>query len=218
MDLDGTVAFGISGALAAGRKRMDFVGVVVLGSIVAVGGGTTRDLILGDAPVFWIGNPTFLLVGAIAALAVIPLSATRALNVLEEYRLLQLFDAAGMALFVVTGTNVALAAGADAIAAAVVGVISGVGGGIIRDVLANQTPSILTGGQFYASAALVGSLLYVLFLEWGASRLLVFWVPIVVIFGLRAGSLFYGWGFATFDLGGPGHEESDPPAGTAEQS
>jgi uncharacterized membrane protein YeiH len=138
MEYAGTIAFAISGALVAGRKHMDIVGVVVLGTIVAVGGGTTRDLLLGEVPVFWINNPTFVIVGALTALATIPLFKTGTLAVMQRYNLIQLSDAAGMALFVVTGTNVALVAGADNLAAAIVGVIAGVGGGILRDLMANE--------------------------------------------------------------------------------
>lgn len=201
MEYAGTIAFAISGALAAGRKRMDYVGVVILGSIVAVGGGTIRDLIVGET-VFWIDDPTYLIVASLTGLATIPLTRTRTLDQLRRFRLIQISDAAGMALFVVTGTNVALAAGADHLAAAIVGVISGVGGGILRDVLANDTPDVLVGGQFYASAAFLGAASYVLLLQVPISKLLVFWIPIVVIFGIRSASLYYGWGVPTFEIDG----------------
>jgi uncharacterized membrane protein YeiH len=207
MEYAGTIAFAISGALVAGRKHMDIVGVAVLGTIVAVGGGTTRDLLLGDVPVFWVSNPTFVIVGAIAALATIPLFKTGTLAVMQHYNLVQLSDAAGMALFVVTGTNVALAAGADDLAAAIVGVIAGVGGGILRDVMANKIPDVLTNGQFYASAAFAGALLYMLLLQLPVSPLVVVWIPILVIFGIRSLSIIFGWGVPAFEI----EHEADPP-------
>lgn len=207
MEYAGTIAFAISGALVAGRKHMDIVGVVVLGTIVAVGGGTTRDLLLGEVPVFWINNPTFVIVGALTALATIPLFKTGTLAVMQRYNLIQLSDAAGMALFVVTGTNVALAAGADNLAAAIVGVIAGVGGGILRDLMANEVPDILTNGQFYASAAFAGAILYVLLLQLPVSPLVVVWIPIAVIFGIRSLSIIFGWGVPAFEIG----EGTDPP-------
>lgn len=207
MEYAGTIAFAISGALVAGRKHMDIVGVVVLGTIVAVGGGTTRDLLLGEIPVFWINNPTFVIVGALTALATIPLFKTGTLAVMQRYNLIQLSDAAGMALFVVTGTNVALAAGADNLAAAIVGVIAGVGGGILRDLMANEVPDILTNGQFYASAAFAGAILYVLLLQLPVSPLVVVWIPIAVIFGIRSLSIIFGWGVPAFEIG----EGTDPP-------
>ncbi len=205
MEYAGTIAFAISGALAAGRKRMDYVGVVILGSIVAVGGGTIRDLIVG-VTVFWIDDPTYFIVASLTALATIPLTRTGTLDQLRRFRLIQISDAAGMALFVVTGTNVALAAGANHLAAAIVGVISGVGGGILRDVLANDTPDVLIGGQFYASAAFLGAASYVLLIRAPVSTLLVFWIPIIIIFGIRSVSLYYGWGVPTFEI------ETDDPA------
>lgn len=199
LEYAGTIAFGISGALVAGRKRMDLVGVIVLGTLVAVGGGTTRDILLGT-DIFWIDNPTFVIVGAVAALATVPLFRTGTLAVIQRSNLIQLSDAAGMALFVVTGTNVALSAGAGNVTAAIVGVIAGVGGGIIRDILANEIPDALTGGQFYATAAFAGSLLYVFLLQTPVSPLVLVWIPIAVIFGMRALSVIFGWGVPAFEI------------------
>ncbi|MRX45381.1 trimeric intracellular cation channel family protein [Agromyces kandeliae] len=212
----GTMAFAISGAVAAGRKRMDLVGVVVLACLVAVGGGTLRDVLLGNFPVFWVRNPTYLLVAALTALAVIPLTRTRALDVLQRLHIVQVSDAAGMAVFVVTGTNVALAAGANEISAAIIGVISGVGGGIVRDILANEVPDVLRGGQFYATAALIGAGVYVALLALDADPLIVFWIPIAIILLIRLASLRFGWGVPTFayeDRGGRPPDADDAPAG-----
>ncbi len=200
MEYVGTIAFGISGALVAGKKRMDIAGVLVLGVMVAVGGGTIRDLVLGDVPVFWVTDPTFIIVGALAALATIPLFKSGILDVWQEYDVVDISDALGLSLFVVTGTNVALAAGAADFPAALVGVISGVGGGIIRDILANKVPSVLTNGTLYATAAFAGALLYVLLLQLPVNPLVTFWIPVLVIFGLRMMSLRYGWGVPKVDL------------------
>jgi uncharacterized membrane protein YeiH len=195
----GTVAFGISGALVAGRKRMDLAGVVVLGIIVAVGGGTIRDLVLPNTTVFWVDDPTFVAVGAVAAGLTIPLFKIGAVDKLQDHQLVDYFDAAGMALFVITGTNVALSAGADDFSAAIIGVISGVGGGIIRDVLANQIPGVLKSGHLYATAAFIGALLYVLLLELSVSPAVALWFPALAIFSIRMLSLRYGWGLPKFD-------------------
>lgn len=184
LEYTGTVAFAITGAVAAGRKKMDVLGVVVLGCLVAVGGGTVRDLLLGR-PVFWIKDPTFVVVAAISALTVVPLARTKALDVLERYRVLAVLGSAAMALFVVIGTNIALVAGANGVAAVIVGVISGVGGGVIRDLVADQVPEVLRNGEIYASAALVGSTVYVVLVEFRASILVAFWIAIAVIFTTR---------------------------------
>ena len=195
----GTVAFGISGALVAGQKKMDLVGVVALGCIVAVGGGTTRDLLLGLDPVFWVNDATYILVGAAAAALTVPLFKTGAVQALQQYNLVQFFDAAGMALFVITGTNVALSAGAGDFSAAIIGVIAGVGGGIIRDVLAGQIPGVLKSGHLYATAAFAGALLYVLLLQLSISPTVALWLPAFAIFAIRMLSLHYGWGIPKFD-------------------
>lgn len=204
MEYVGTVAFAISGAVAAGRKNMDIVGVVVLACMVSVGGGTVRDLLLGRTPVFWIVNPTFLLVGAVTALIVIPLTRIGALGVLQRFQIVQISDAAGLALFVVVGTNVALAEGAGPITAAVVGVIAGVGGGVLRDILAADIPEVLHNGQMYATAAFIGALAYIGLLALGAHPTVVFWVPIAIILAVRLTAVLLGWGVPRFSF-------SDPP-------
>lgn len=196
----GTVAFAISGALLAGRKRMDFGGAVMLGVLVSVGGGTVRDLIVGNLPVFWIQDPQFLILGSVVALLTIPLTRIGAIAVIERHRLVLVFDAAGMALFVISGTIIALRANANWFAAAVVGVITGVTGGIIRDVLANEVPDVLVTGEFYALAAFAGSFLYILLLRVGVSGLVSSWLPVVVIFGIRLLSIRYGWKVPTFEV------------------
>lgn len=206
LEYSGVVAFAISGALLASRKRMDLVGVVGLGTIVAVGGGTTRDLLLGQ-PVFWVQNPTFAIVGAVTGLATIPLVRTGVLRLADRYHLVQLFDAAGMALFVVVGTSIALNTGANAVSAVIIGVVAGVGGGILRDVLANELPSVLTDGQFYASAALFGAVIYVLLSQAEVSRLVTVWLPIAVIFLVRGLSLRFHWGVPNIELEPGGRSE-----------
>jgi uncharacterized membrane protein YeiH len=195
----GTIAFAISGALVALRHRMDVVGVVLLGAIVAVGGGTIRDLLLQN-PIFWIQSPAFVIVGALTALATIPLANSGTIKALEQYNLISMTDAAGLALFVITGTNVALSAGANNFTAAIIGVISGIGGGIIRDILANKIPGVLTNTQLYAAAAFAGAILYVLLLQTSLSPLVSVWIPIILIFVLRALSILRGWGVPKFRL------------------
>jgi uncharacterized membrane protein YeiH len=209
LEYAGTVAFAISGALVAGRKRMDVAGVVALACIVGVGGGTIRDVLLGQTPVFWVRSPAFVLVAAITALLTIPLHRYGAIGWGERFHIIRMSDAAGMALFVVISASVAIEVGASPISAAIVGVIGGIGGGIIRDVLANQVPDVLHNGEFYATAAFIGALLYVGLLELDADPTAVFWIPILVIFGIRVVSLHRGWGVPTVALGA----DEDPRGG-----
>lgn len=193
LEYAGTVAFAISGAMVAARRKMDIVGIVVLSCMVAVGGGTIRDLLLG-LPVFWISDPTFVVVAALVALVAIPLHNRGSMQWTQRFNLINISDAAGMALFAVTSTGIALEAGANWLAAALVGVIAGVGGGIIRDMLANKIPDVLRNGQFYASAAFIGALAYVGLRALPVSALLIVWIPILLIFGIRMVSLKRGWG------------------------
>ncbi|WP_062519481.1 trimeric intracellular cation channel family protein [Demequina silvatica] len=192
----GTVAFAISGAVAASRRRMDLVGAVVLASLVAVGGGTMRDLLLRQ-PVFWIENPTLVVVAIATALAIAPFARNRDLGALARHRIVEYSDAAGLAIFVVVGTGIALDAGASPVAAMIVGVANGVGGGILRDLFSAQVPEVFWNGQLYATAALGGA--FTLWALWalGVAPLVVFWVPLLVILALRALSLTRGWGVPT---------------------
>jgi uncharacterized membrane protein YeiH len=209
----GTIAFAITGALVAGRKRMDIGGVLVLGAIVSVGGGTVRDLLV-QRTVFWVDDPSFLAVGVASAALSIPLFRIASAQLKQAYWLVQSFDAFGLALFVVTGTNIALDAGANNVAAAVIGVISGIGGGMIRDILANDIPTVLTDGRLYMVAALAGAVAYIGLLQLDIPAVYVLWIPIVIILVLRYASLRYNLGIPTFiidEAADPRHRHDDDP-------
>ena len=192
----GTVAFAISGAVAASRKRMDLVGAVVLACLVAVGGGTARDLLL-DQPVFWMENPTLVVVAMATAVTIATLARRRSLDALARHRIVELSDAAGLAIFVVIGTGIAVGLGINPFAAVIVGVVNGVGGGVLRDLFAAQVPEVFWNGQLYATAALAGGTLYAALHAWGTPAHVTFWVPLCVIIGLRLLSLARGWGVPT---------------------
>jgi uncharacterized membrane protein YeiH len=199
----GMAAFAISAALLAGRRRMTVVGVVVFSVIVATGGGTIRDILLGDLPVYWVADPRPLLVAAVAAGVTIPLVKIGGLSLVQRYSLVRLFDTAGLALFTIVGTNAALESGADAFAAIVVGVITGVGGGMIRDTIAGRIPEVLASGHMYATAALTGSALNVLLLNHtDLAPTLASSMSVVAIFALRLLAARYGWGVPQFSIAG----------------
>jgi uncharacterized membrane protein YeiH len=160
-EIAGTVVFAISGVIAVAGRPLDWFGGVVVGVVTALGGGTIRGLILGITPVFWVEDQTFLLaavIGAIAAIPLVRLLGHASARHFEET--FQLLDAAGLALFSIVGANIALDHGFDASIGVLAGLITGVGGGVIRDVLAGRTPLILRG-EIYATAALVGCILFV---------------------------------------------------------
>jgi uncharacterized membrane protein YeiH len=154
----GVAVFAITGALAAKNKRVDLFGVVVLALVTALGGGTLRDLILGTRP-FWTVDVSFAL-GATAAAAV-TFFAARFWEMPSTSLLIA--DACGLALFTMTGTERALAFSASNTVAVVLGVMTGVAGGMIRDVLTGEIPLVFRAGIYlYATAALCGAAVFVL--------------------------------------------------------
>ncbi len=136
LDIVGTAVFAISGVLLAGKLRMDPFGVLVLGVVTAVGGGTIRDMALDHGPVFWVKDPTDLVVAMVTSMLTIVL--VRQPRRLPKW-MLPVLDAVGLAVFVGIGVNKAFNAEAGPLIAVCMGVITGVGGGIIRDVLVNGT-------------------------------------------------------------------------------
>jgi len=182
----GDVVFAISGALTAARYRMDVFGFVLIGTITGIGGGTTRDLLLGRT-VWWTQDPAELILCVTASLLTffwITSDITRRKGMIWS-------DALGLAAFGVVGCHIALAFGAPFVIAVFMGVVTATGGGVIRDLLTNTRPMILCG-ELYATAALVGSLTYAglsyLSLPEGAAELLAF----VAAFSLRASAIVFG--------------------------
>ncbi len=157
LDLIGTAVFAITGALAAGRKRMDIFGVVVLGFVTALGGGTIRDLILGVHPVFWISDTRYLAVCVIAGIATFVIAQRWKF----PSKALMYADGVGLAVFTVIGFQKGFQVTHSYSIAIVMGVTTGVAGGIIRDVLSGEIPLILRR-EIYASASLSGAGLLVL--------------------------------------------------------
>lgn len=154
-----TAASAVAGAMAGRGKQVDLFGVVVLGLVTALGGGTVRDLILRDPPVFWVERPEFVHTAAGAALATFVIARFRK----PPETLLLYVDAVGLALFTILGAEKALAHGTTATVAVTLGVVTGVAGGMLRDVLANEIPLVFRRQIYlYATAALSGALVFVL--------------------------------------------------------
>ncbi len=158
LELVGVGVFAVSGALAAGRKSLDLLGVVVIATVTAVGGGTLRDVLLDRHPVFWIADPAYLYVILAASLLTVPYAR----RFRPPERLLLIADALGLALFSVIGAQIALAAGLRGILVVVMGTLTGVAGGVLRDVLTAEIPLVLRRGRIYATAAIAGVTLYLL--------------------------------------------------------
>ncbi len=156
LDLFGVVVFAITGSLAAGRKQLDLLGVVVLAIVTALGGGTIRDLLLGATPVFWIRDINYILFSAGTAVLVFVVSRTRPLDSAS----IRIPDAFGLAIFTVIGAGIALEHNVSWVIALIMGMMTGVAGGVLRDILAGEIPLILRT-EIYATASMFGALVYI---------------------------------------------------------
>lgn len=170
----------LTGVLDAGRKQMDLVGAVMVGTATAIGGGTVRDVLL-DRKVFWIADQTYLIVAIATTLVVF--FAVRGMKL--PPRLFLIPDAVGLALFTITGTQVALEWQAPWLVASLLGVTTGVVGGVLRDVLCNEVPLIFQRGELYASAAWAGALALVGLQALDVSPVIAAWVGMAIILVAR---------------------------------
>lgn len=195
LDLLGVVVFAVSGALAAGRKNLDWVGVVVLAIVTAIGGGTLRDILLNREAVFWIADPTYLWVILASAFLTIGF-----VNVLKpRMKFLLVADALGLALFTIIGAQVAEAEGAAPLVVAVMGILTGVAGGVFRDILVNEIPLLFRPQEpIYSVAALAGVTTYLLLQAFGLSVTTSSLLAIGLIALLRLAAIFYRIQLPTF--------------------
>jgi len=188
-----TAIFAVTGVLAAARQNMDVMSFVIIGVVTALGGGTMRDIALG-IPVFWLGNPTYLYVAAAAAVATFFFEQ----KFRATYSAFLYLDAIGTAVFCVLAAERTLALGYVSGVAVVMGILTGVGGGVLRELLTGQ-PTILTRRELYMTPILCGVLLYINLarvapLSQPTSTLLA----ILLIAGMRLGSIRWGWGFPSW--------------------
>lgn len=185
----GVAAVGFSaltGALDAARKQMDVVGLVMVGLVTALGGGTVRDLLLGRPP-FWLADQRHLVVALLTSALCFPLARRQT----PLSRLFLIPDAIGLALFTVLGTQIALHHGAPWLAASLLGVITGVLGGVLRDVLCNEVPLLFLRGELYATAAWLGALTLLALQALGVSPVLATWGAMTLIVVVRALAVIY---------------------------
>jgi uncharacterized membrane protein YeiH len=181
----GDVVFAISGALTAARYRMDILGFVLIGTITGIGGGTTRDLLLGRT-VWWTQNPTELFLCVAASLVTfffVTSDITRRKGMIWA-------DTLGLSVFGVVGCHVALEFGSPFPVAVFMGMVTATGGGVIRDIMTNTQPMIL-GGQIYATAALLGSLIYGSMRYLGIAEIPAELVACLAAFALRASAIVF---------------------------
>ena len=181
----GDVVFAVSGALTAGRHRMDILGFVLIGTITGIGGGTLRDLLLGRT-VWWTQHPTELLLCMAAALATYFFIK----NDIARQKAMIWSGALGLAAFGVLGCHVALTFGAPFVIAVFMGMVTATGGGVIRDVLTQTRPMIMCG-EIYASAAVVGSLGYAALVQFGLPQGVAQLLAFLAAFSLRAAAIVF---------------------------
>ncbi len=196
IDLFGTAIFAVSGVLLAGRLKMDPFGVIVLGSVTAIGGGTIRDMALGATPVFWITDTTYLWVIFITCLLTMVL-------VRRPKRLawwvLPVCDAIGLAVFVGIGVEKALAYNASGMVAVIMGVITGCGGGIIRDVLAREVPMVLRS-EVYATACIIGGIFHTMAVSMGYDHSTALLAGVISTLVIRLGAIRWHLSLPTFAI------------------
>ncbi|MFM4705213.1 trimeric intracellular cation channel family protein [Aeromonas bivalvium] len=195
-DMFGTAVFAFSGVLVAGRLRMDGFGVLVLAAVTAIGGGTIRDMILGATPVFWVRDTLYIWVILVTALLGMWLAG---LPKRLPWYVLPVADAFGLALFTVIGAQKALHFGASGLIAVLMGTMTGVAGGMIRDVLAREIPMVLQK-EIYATACILGGIVYTVALECEVERVLAMFVSMGVVFGLRVAAIYWHLSLPTFSL------------------
>lgn len=179
----------VSAVLAAEGRGIDLFGVLVLALVTAVGGGTVRDLCLGVSPVFWIGRPDLVWMALTAA--AVTFVAARFVHMPE--RMLDVADAFGLALFGIAGTEKALQYGTSGIVAVLLGVVTGVAGGILRDVLRREIPWVFRQEvNLYATAVVAGAAVYLLLLEWAPQSSMPRYAGMSVILLLRLAAMRWG--------------------------
>jgi uncharacterized membrane protein YeiH len=187
------VAEAMTAALAAGRRRMDWMGVAMLGAVTALGGGSMRDVMLGHYPLTWVANPWLLAITGVAAIATIAIA-----RVVHRLRLTFLvLDAVGLVIFTIVGCEVALGMKQPLAIVIVSGMITGCIGGVLRDVLCNEVP-LLFRSELYATVSIVTGGIYVGGLSLGLSHDIVTSIAFAAGFPFRLLAIHYKWEMPKF--------------------
>lgn len=187
------IAEAMTAALAAGRRSMDWVGVAMLGSITALGGGSVRDVLLGRHPLTWIEHPSYLLITSGAALATVFLAR----HMYHLRRLFLFLDAVGLVVFTVIGCNIASGLGMPYVIVIASGMISGCVGGVLRDILCTEVP-LLFRAELYATVSILAGALYIGCQHAGVPHALAMAIAMLAGLALRLLALRYGWSMPKF--------------------
>lgn len=191
IEISAIVAFAISGLIEAVRKRMDVIGVFSVAFVTAFGGGALRDVLLDRRPLFWVQHQEY--VWLVLVLTLIGLPLLRVLRHRWVNRVMEVTDALGLGLFTISGASLALAAGMPLIIVALMGVITGVFGGVMRDVLCNEIPMVFHDHRPYALCAFAGCWVFIGLNFIGAEAWLALLIGAGITAGLRLLALALDW-------------------------
>jgi len=191
LEIIGTVAFGASGLIAAARKKLDMVGVVLLVLVTAFGGGTLRDILLDRHPFFWMQNEIWIWL--LAGLAILTQFLVKARNIELSAKAIDWPDAIGLGVFAASGTQIALDLGNSPLIASIMGVITAAFGGLIRDVLIAEIPGLVNDHQLYASLAFVGGLFIWLLQYLNVDNTVAALIGAITIIVVRIIAMRFGW-------------------------
>ena len=191
LELLATAAFALSGVIGAMRKRLDIVGVCVCGFLAAFGGGTLRDLLIDRRPFFWVEHQSML--AAVLALCVLSASVLKQRHIEWTHRSLQLPDALGLGLFCATGVHLSWTAGQPPLVAILMGTITGAFGGVLRDLVCNEIPTLFRDHRPYAVCAFAGGVSYALVTWMGSDEGIAIATCAGLTTGLRCLALWQDW-------------------------
>lgn len=207
LDLCGVGVFAVSGAIVAARKRFDLLGIAVIATVTAIGGGTIRDVLLNRHPVFWIKDTTYLVVifGATAMTALYMLFRKP-----PQVGLL-IADAFGLALFTISGAQLAEERDLPAIIVVIMGTITGSAGGLLRDVLGAEVPFVLRQTDLYATAAIAGATAYLVLQAVGMDQTWAALLGMAIVAGLRVAAIVWKLRLPVLRVSDDGGSTGRPP-------
>jgi len=193
LDILGTIAFAISGALMAMNKKMDPFGVFIIAFVTAVGGGTLRDVLMGKQPIIWMSDITYIFLIGIAV--IIAILFRKKLRYLQKS--LFLFDTIGLGIFTITGTEIGINANFHPIISIALGTLTACFGGVLRDILCNHIP-ILFRKEIYATACIFGSIAFIILDSFNIDQNIVYVSTSLIVIGIRLVAVKYHLSLPTF--------------------
>lgn len=193
LDVLGTIAFAVSGALVAINKKMDPFGVFIIAFVTAVGGGTLRDVLIGRQPVIWMNDITYIfLIGLSVIIAILFRKKLKYLH-----KSLFLFDTIGLGIFTITGTEIGINAHFHPVISIALGTMTACFGGVIRDILCNEVP-ILFRKEIYATACILGSIAFIVLSHFNVDQTIIYVSTSLIVIAIRLVAVKYHLSLPTF--------------------